>query len=103
MDIAESLYYNRSVNKIVPVLCLISALVSAAAATLGLVTVGVTTAVSALAVVSVPTAIIGTVLSATAAAFGFLFRRDRLCRIALYISLGALGVSVVSIIIWICM
>ena len=96
MDKSANLYYNLTVNKIIPVLCFISV------AALGIVTVGVTTAVSALAMVSVPTAIIGTVLSATTAAFGFLFRRDRLCRISLYIALGSLGISAISIIIWLC-
>lgn len=102
MDKSADPYYNLTVNKIIPVLCFISALVSAVVAALGIVTVGVTTAVSALAMVSVPTAIIGTVLSATTAAFGFLFRRDRLCRISLYIALGSLGISAISIIIWLC-
>ena len=66
----------------------------------GIVTVSISVRVSSLAIIAVPTAIIGAVVSGLSVAVTALFLRDKLCKIAFFINIGALSISVVSIIIW---
>lgn len=89
-------------NKIIPIISIIvSALcISAAATALALICVAVR--VPQFKLVAVPTAIVGAVGSLLSVGFNVLFRKSRLCRIALYICLAATALSVSSIVVWLC-
>ena len=71
-----------------------------ATADVGLVTIVLSMRVSALKLIAIPVAIIGTVISTLSVAVTALFLRDKLCKIAFFINLASLLVSIVSIIIW---
>lgn len=87
-------------NKIIPIISICVAALDAVIAVIGLVSVAVSTAVVQLALVAIPTAIVGAVVAVLSIGINALFLRDKLCRIAFFINVGATVVSLASVIIW---
>ena len=87
-------------NKIIPILCISVACMTAVLAVMALIAVCASITTNFAVLVSVPAAIISFVLSTVNTAFAFLFKKDILCRIAFFIDLAAFVLSVVSVIIW---
>ena len=87
-------------KRIIPIICLICACICIAVSILGLTMISVATTVSQLAIVAIPCAIVGAVASLLSLGIDALFFKDKLCRIALFISIGALLLSAIAIIIW---
>lgn len=87
-------------NKIIPIISIIVAGLGIVIAAIGIITVCIATQTPGVALVAVPVAITGMVLSAVSTAFTLLFFRDKLCKIAFFINAAALTVSIVSIVIW---
>ena len=88
-------------NKIIPIICIIVAALGAVIATMGIVTVCLALKVPGVAIVAVPAAIAGGMLSGISTAVTALFFRDKLCKIAFFINATALVISIVSVTIWI--
>lgn len=80
-------------NKIIPILCLVASVVGAILALLALVFVSVcmATALLGLTVFAVPLLVVATVLVGCNLLFGFLFLKDRLCRISFLIAIVSLA------------
>lgn len=89
-------------NKIIPILSLIFSALCALAAVLGIILCCVAVSVPQFKLVAVPTAIVGAVCSALGTGLNILFRKSKLCRIALYIDACALALSAAAIIVWLC-
>ncbi len=87
-------------NKVIPILTLIFSTFALFVAGAALATVCVSIEVSQLALISVPTAIVGTVLSGLSSTFSALFFKSRICRVSLGISLVAFAASVAAITVW---
>ena len=89
-------------NKIIPIISIIVSALCISAAALALVLVCVAVNVPQFKLISVPTAIVSDVASILSVGFNLLFRKSKLCRIALYICLVAVALSVASIVVWLC-
>ncbi|MCM1367779.1 MAG: hypothetical protein NC184_03095 [Roseburia sp.] len=87
-------------KKIIPILSICIAALNAAVSAVGLLTVCVATAVPQLALVALPFAIAGAVSSLLSCGVNALFVRDRLCRIALFIDIGATVAAFTAITVW---
>lgn len=66
----------------------------------GLISVSIATSVNGVTLLAVPVAIAALVLSLLGGALAFLFRKDILCRIAVFIYLFALIVSATAVTVW---
>ena len=88
-------------NKIIPIICIIVAALGAVIATMGIITVCIALQVPSVALVAVPAAIAGGLLSGASTAITAILFRDKLCKIAFFINAVALIVSIVSVTIWI--
>lgn len=66
----------------------------------GLILVCAAAAAPKIGFIAVPVALVGAFSTAVNVAFAFLFKKDVLCRIALWIDLAAGVLSVVSVIFW---
>ncbi len=87
-------------NKVIPVIAIIFSAFATVVAAIGLTTVCVSIEVAQLALVSVPTVIVGAVASGLSSTFSLLFFKSRICRVTLIISLCAFTASVAAIIVW---
>lgn len=87
-------------KKLIPILTIICASITAIVAAVGVITVSIATRVSRMTLVAVPVAIVALVLSLLGGALAFLFRKDVLCKISLLIYLAAFIVSAIAVIIW---
>ena len=87
-------------KKLIPILTVICAAITAIVATVGVITVSIATSVSGMTLVAVPVAIVAFVLSILGGALACLFRKDVLCKISLLIYLAAFIVSAIAVIIW---
>lgn len=88
-------------NKIVPILSLCLAILTAVLSVVALIAVIASITADFAKLVSLPTAIVCFVASAVFGGFAFMFKKDILCRIAFFIDLGAFTLSVVALILWI--
>lgn len=87
-------------KRLIPILSIIVAAAALVTAMIGLITVCISVTVAALGLFAVPVALVGAWVSAVSTVITAFFRRDKLCRIAFFIDLGALLISVVSITVW---
>lgn len=89
-------------NKIIPVLSIITAIIGTTIAAVGLAALVISVQADSLGVaaVALPFVIIGTTITSISAVFAFFFKRDRLCFISFFINIGGVALSVVSLIIW---
>lgn len=87
-------------NKLIPIISICVAVINSIVSAIGLVTVSVATSVSQLALVAIPTAIIGAFLATVSCGVNAMFFKNKLCRIALFINIGAAVAAYTAIIIW---
>ena len=87
-------------KKLIPILTIVCAVVTAFIAVTGIIAVSIATRVNGIALLAVPAAIIGLVLSALGGALAFLFRKDTLCKISVIIYAAALVVSISAVTVW---
>ena len=87
-------------RKIIPVLSIVFSALCATVAVIGLIMCCAALGVPQFTLVAVPTAIVGTVAASLGAGLNILFRKSRLCRIALFICICALAVSAAAVVIW---
>ena len=95
------LWYTYFVKKLIPIICIIVASISLATAVVGLILICAAISAEKLAVIAMPLVITGLVLSAMSVGVDGMFFKDKLCRIALFINLAALILSVASVAVWV--
>ncbi|MDE7107067.1 MAG: hypothetical protein K2O39_01955 [Clostridiales bacterium] len=84
-------------NKIVPIITLCLAVITAALNIIALICACVALYTPQVKLVSIPTAIVGLVAVAVLTPFALLFKKDILCKIALYIDLVSLAVAIAAV------
>ena len=84
-------------KKIVPIITMCLAIITAALNVIALVCACVSLYVPQVTLISIPTAIVGLVSACILTPFAFLFKKDILCRISLYIDLVSLAVAVTAV------
>lgn len=89
-------------KKIVPILALCYSILVFALSLAGIITISIATKVSQISIFAIPTVIFGAVISMISTAFIYILRNDKLCRIAFFINVAALVLSVASIFVWLC-
>lgn len=87
-------------KKIIPITALVCAVITLAAALVGLVAVCVAAKVNEMTLFAVPVAIAALVISLLGGGISFLFKKDMLCKISAWTDLAAFVLSVVAIIVW---
>lgn len=88
------------VNKIIPVICIIAAALCVVLSSAALILMCATLKATSIAVVSSPFAIFSLCFSALSVTFCFMFKKDRLCRVALIVNIISLALSAAAVIIW---
>lgn len=84
-------------NKIVPIITLCLAIVTAALNVIALICACVSLYATQVKLVSIPTAIVGLDSICILTPFAFLFKKDILCKISLYIDLVSLAVAITAV------
>lgn len=84
-------------KKIVPIITLCLAIATAALNIIALICAGVSLSAPQVKLISIPTAIAGLVAAAVLTPFAFLFKKDILCKISLYIDIVSLVLSITAV------
>ncbi|MDE7405889.1 MAG: hypothetical protein K2M89_03325 [Clostridiales bacterium] len=84
-------------KKIVPIITLCLAIITAALNVIALICACMSLYAPQVKLISIPTAIVGLVAICFLTPFAFLFKKDILCKIALYIDLVSLAVAITAV------
>ena len=92
-------------SKIIPILSIIFAVLGLGISAIGLtaVAIGARSQSAGIVALAVPFSIVGAVTTGLSGVLAFFFRRDKLCFIAFFFTVGGFTLSVISIIIWLAM
>lgn len=87
-------------KKIIPVISLCVAILTAAVSIIGVITISVAVSVKAIALIAIPVVIVGLVMSLLSVPINFIFKKDRLCFIAMTINSASLVLSIAATVVW---